>query len=195
MVHQHFMLADNLTVEENVILGDEPGSPLRIDFGKASDRITELGADLRARREARGARRRPRRRRAPAGRDHQGAVPGRPDPDPRRADRGAGAAGGRRAVRVAPRAQVRGRHGALHLPQARRGAGRRRRDHRRSGRPHGRIGAPEGRDRPPARRADGRQRAAQARDPRVHRHRRRRARRRRVDGHRGRTGACSTTCR
>ena len=48
MVHQHFMLADNLTVEENVILGDEPGSPLRIDFGKASDRITELGADLRA---------------------------------------------------------------------------------------------------------------------------------------------------
>ncbi len=43
MVHQHFMLADNLTVAENVILGDEPGSLLRIDFGKASDRITELG--------------------------------------------------------------------------------------------------------------------------------------------------------
>ena len=43
MVHQHVMLADNLTVEENVILGDEPGSPFRIDFGKAADRITELG--------------------------------------------------------------------------------------------------------------------------------------------------------
>jgi simple sugar transport system ATP-binding protein len=43
MVHQHFMLADNLTVEENVILGDEPGSAVWIDFGKASDRITELG--------------------------------------------------------------------------------------------------------------------------------------------------------
>ena len=43
MVHQHFMLADNLTVGENVILGDEPGSPFWIDFGKASDRITELG--------------------------------------------------------------------------------------------------------------------------------------------------------
>ena len=43
MVHQHFMLADNLTVEENVILGDEPGSALRIDFGTASERITELG--------------------------------------------------------------------------------------------------------------------------------------------------------
>src|SRR4029077_20725851 len=43
MVHQHVMLADNLTVEENVILGDEPGSPFRIDFGKAADRINELG--------------------------------------------------------------------------------------------------------------------------------------------------------
>ena len=43
MVHQHVMLADNLTVQENVILGDEPGSPFRIDFGKAADRITELG--------------------------------------------------------------------------------------------------------------------------------------------------------
>jgi simple sugar transport system ATP-binding protein len=43
MVHQHFMLADNLTVAENVILGDEPGTPFRIDFGKASDRIRELG--------------------------------------------------------------------------------------------------------------------------------------------------------
>src|SRR4029077_16861624 len=26
-----------------VILGDEPGSPFRIDFGKAGDRISELG--------------------------------------------------------------------------------------------------------------------------------------------------------
>ena len=43
MVHQHFMLADNLTVAENVILGDEPGSALRIDFREASDRIKELG--------------------------------------------------------------------------------------------------------------------------------------------------------
>ncbi|HTN79572.1 MAG TPA: ABC transporter ATP-binding protein [Acidimicrobiales bacterium] len=43
MVHQHFMLADNLTVAENVILGDEPGSALRIDFREASDRIEELG--------------------------------------------------------------------------------------------------------------------------------------------------------
>lgn len=43
MVHQHFMLADNLTVLENVILGSEPKSGLEIDFSKASKRIVELG--------------------------------------------------------------------------------------------------------------------------------------------------------
>jgi len=43
MVHQHFMLADNLTVLENVILGSEPRSGLEIDFRGASDRIRELG--------------------------------------------------------------------------------------------------------------------------------------------------------
>ena len=32
MVHQHFMLADNLTVLENVVLGSEPRSGLQIDF-------------------------------------------------------------------------------------------------------------------------------------------------------------------
>jgi ABC-type uncharacterized transport system ATPase subunit len=43
MVHQHFMLADNLTVLENVILGSEPRSGLEIDFKAAEDRIRELG--------------------------------------------------------------------------------------------------------------------------------------------------------
>ena len=43
MVHQHFMLADNLTVLENVILGAEPRDRLEIDFAKASSRIRELG--------------------------------------------------------------------------------------------------------------------------------------------------------
>lgn len=43
MVHQHFMLADNLTVLENVVLGYEPRSGLEIDFGAAADRIRELG--------------------------------------------------------------------------------------------------------------------------------------------------------
>ncbi len=42
MVHQHFMLADQLTVMENIILGNEPASVGRIDFGKAEERINEL---------------------------------------------------------------------------------------------------------------------------------------------------------
>jgi simple sugar transport system ATP-binding protein len=43
MVFQHFMLADNLTVWENLILGDEPGSAWRLDIGAARKRILELG--------------------------------------------------------------------------------------------------------------------------------------------------------
>ncbi len=43
MVHQHFMLADNLTVLENVILGAEPRSGIHIDFEAAEARIKELG--------------------------------------------------------------------------------------------------------------------------------------------------------
>ena len=48
MVHQHFKLADNLTVLENVILGDEPTGRIgRIDFETARSRIAELGAHYR----------------------------------------------------------------------------------------------------------------------------------------------------
>jgi simple sugar transport system ATP-binding protein len=43
MVFQHFQLADNLTVWENIVLGDEPGSALRMDVGAARRRIIELG--------------------------------------------------------------------------------------------------------------------------------------------------------
>jgi len=42
MVHQHFMLADNLTVLENVVLGAEPGRLGRLDFGAARRRIREI---------------------------------------------------------------------------------------------------------------------------------------------------------
>ncbi|WP_424189605.1 ABC transporter ATP-binding protein [Actinokineospora sp. G85] len=42
MVHQHFMLADNLTVLENVVLGSEPGSPLAMDFAGARRRIRDI---------------------------------------------------------------------------------------------------------------------------------------------------------
>jgi general nucleoside transport system ATP-binding protein len=42
MVHQHFKLADNLTVLENVVLGSEPRRGLRLDFAEASRRILEI---------------------------------------------------------------------------------------------------------------------------------------------------------
>ncbi len=43
MVHQHFMLAGNLTVIENIILGDEPGKKWRLDIEGARERIVALG--------------------------------------------------------------------------------------------------------------------------------------------------------
>ncbi len=42
MVHQHFMLADNLTVLENVVLGAEPRKGLGLDVGAGRARIREL---------------------------------------------------------------------------------------------------------------------------------------------------------
>ncbi|KAB8197780.1 ATP-binding cassette domain-containing protein [Nonomuraea phyllanthi] len=42
MVHQHFMLADNLTVLENIVLGAEPKKFARLDTAFARRRITEL---------------------------------------------------------------------------------------------------------------------------------------------------------
>jgi simple sugar transport system ATP-binding protein len=42
MVHQHFMLADNFTVLENIILGSEPTSGGRLDIDAARARITEI---------------------------------------------------------------------------------------------------------------------------------------------------------
>jgi general nucleoside transport system ATP-binding protein len=44
MVHQHFMLAENLTVLENVILGAEPSHGPVIAFGEAHRRIEELSS-------------------------------------------------------------------------------------------------------------------------------------------------------
>ncbi len=42
MVHQHFQLADNLTVLENVVLGDEPTRRGWLDFGSARRKIREI---------------------------------------------------------------------------------------------------------------------------------------------------------
>ena len=47
MVHQHFQLADNFTVLENVILGDEPTRSGVIRLQDARDRIEQIGRDYR----------------------------------------------------------------------------------------------------------------------------------------------------
>ena len=42
MVHQHFMLADNFTVLENIILGSEPTHGVTIDFASARKKIVDM---------------------------------------------------------------------------------------------------------------------------------------------------------
>ncbi len=42
MVHQHFMLIPKLTVAENIVVGQEPGSRLKVDRAGAEKRIREL---------------------------------------------------------------------------------------------------------------------------------------------------------
>ncbi len=44
MVHQHFMLADNFTVLENIILGSEPKRGITIDFAAARKKVVEMAA-------------------------------------------------------------------------------------------------------------------------------------------------------
>ena len=86
MVHQHFMLVEPFTVLENVVLGVEGGfgsargwhGPRRA--GAAGPRVPPGG-------RSRCARRRSRRRSAPARGDPEGALPRRRPPDPRRAHR------------------------------------------------------------------------------------------------------------
>ena len=95
MVHQHFMLADNLTVAENVLLGAEAEHGIG---ARARARIAELSGpsacaptpDVLLETSA---------WRPAAGGDPQGALPRRAHADPGRAHRRPRAAGGRRAVR------------------------------------------------------------------------------------------------
>ena len=47
MVHQHFQLADNFTVLENVILGDEPTRRGVLKLAEARERIEQIGHDYR----------------------------------------------------------------------------------------------------------------------------------------------------
>jgi simple sugar transport system ATP-binding protein len=47
MVHQHFMLVDNMTVAENIILGAETGGATSLDLDKANREIRRLSDELR----------------------------------------------------------------------------------------------------------------------------------------------------
>ena len=47
MVHQHFMLVDNMTVAENIILGAETGTATNLDLEKANKDIKALSDELR----------------------------------------------------------------------------------------------------------------------------------------------------
>ncbi|MCX6403998.1 MAG: ABC transporter ATP-binding protein [Actinobacteria bacterium] len=44
MVHQHFMLAENFTVLENIILGNEPTHGMSLDLSAANARLAELAS-------------------------------------------------------------------------------------------------------------------------------------------------------
>jgi ABC-type uncharacterized transport system ATPase subunit len=46
MVHQHFMLVETMTVAENIVLGIEPGGPLKLDLAGAEARIRALSEEL-----------------------------------------------------------------------------------------------------------------------------------------------------
>ena len=47
MVHQHFMLVETMTVAENIVLGDEPGTPASLDLREAAERIRRLSDEFR----------------------------------------------------------------------------------------------------------------------------------------------------
>ena len=130
MVHQHFMLIPVMTVAENIVLGVEPvRDGVLLDEQRRRAARSRALAAVRARGRPDRARLEHHRRPAAAGRDPEGALPRRPDPDPRRADRGADAAGGGRALRDRPQPEGRRQVDHLHQPQAERGARDRRPDH------------------------------------------------------------------
>ena len=131
MVHQHFMLIPVMTVAENVVLGGEPRNAASCSTRRrAEERVRDISKRFKFAVDPERARRGHRRRPAAARRDHEGALPQRRHPDPRRADRRADAPGGRRAVRDPPRAAAREGISIIFItPQARRGARDRRPDH------------------------------------------------------------------
>ncbi len=67
MVFQHFMLADNLTVWENIVIGRSPATQLRIASRQRARSCDELSARVRPGRRPRRARQRARCRRRSSG--------------------------------------------------------------------------------------------------------------------------------
>jgi simple sugar transport system ATP-binding protein len=97
MVHQHFMLVDNFTVLENVILGAEAEALLKSSISKAraSWRLeARIWLEVDPDADDRGTAGRP----PAACRNPEGALSRRRYPDPRRADRRADAGRGRPPV-------------------------------------------------------------------------------------------------
>ena len=117
MVFQHFSLFDNLTVAENVALGLDGKESFK-DMSARLEQVSHVyGLPLDPKREvwrlSVGERQRI---------EIVRALMQNPEiPDPRRADRGADAAGGRPALRRAGAAEGRGPRHPLHQPQAGRG--------------------------------------------------------------------------
>ena len=165
MVHQHFMLVEPFTVLENVVLGAEGGFRLGAGLARARARARAAGPDVPPRRRPRRARRRPRRGRAPARGDPEGAVPRRRPPDPRRADRRPDACGDRPPLPRPPGPARRGQERPARHAQAARDRRRHRRRHRDAPRRDRRDPAHGGDDGGGPRRADGRPRGAPARRP------------------------------
>ena len=93
MVHQHFTLADNLSVLDNVLIGTEPLWRPWSHRREARAKLLRDVAAIRSDRQSGCAHRGSVGRRAPARGDSQGAVSRRPHSDSRRAHRRADAAG------------------------------------------------------------------------------------------------------
>ena len=134
MVHQHFTLVPSQTVTENILLGlDQPR--FLLDARRSEAEVARLAARVRPAGPSPSEGLAAQRRRAAAGRDPEAALSRRPDPHPRRADRGPRAAGDRGPVPDAE-GDDRGRpERRLHQPQAQRGRRDRRPDHGHAPRP------------------------------------------------------------
>ncbi len=157
LVHQEILLAEDLTVAQNLFLGREVAA-LRLRRRPRDARAHEGGA-RRTRRSsvARHGGAPPLDRRPAARPDRPRAPRAPPRRGLRRADRGAHADRGRKPLRGHPPPQGAGRRRPLHLPPPQRGEGDRRPRHRAAGRPPRRDarhrGAGADRDGPPHGRA------------------------------------------